>query len=280
MRAGRGHRQPVVGRGARGGGGAADRSAGGRAPHRPRGAGAFRDLAVGSGGHGDVRAGRGRGGPARRSAGRGRPGVDRSQGRLADPGRDRRVAHGRPGGAQAGPAPPGAGPAPPNPDARPGAGPPGAPRARAGGQSAEGAQAVILAESGRLALDLGSDAGEPGISRLDQAVTLAAGTDSPLLLAGAPDKTGPRPAARTKGGGGKRVSGWARAGALAAGTDSRLLRAAALDMTGRSRRRQGHGPAARGAFARVTALSPETGAAQAIARTLGPGPVGVAGGSA
>ena len=108
----------------------------------------------------------------------------------------------------------------------------------AAGQSAEGAQAVILAESGRLALDLGSDAGEPGISRLDQAVTLAAGTDSPLLLA------------------------------------------AALDMTGRSRLRQGHGPAARGAFARVTALSQETGTAQAIAGILGLGQVALAGGSA
>src|SRR5881275_211016 len=67
---------------------------------------------------------------------------------------------------------------------------------------------------------------------------------------------------------------------LAAGTDSPWLHAAALDVLGRSRLRHGHGPAARGAFAQVTALSRETVAPQAVAGILGLGQVALAAGSA
>ncbi|HEU5421320.1 MAG TPA: LuxR C-terminal-related transcriptional regulator [Streptosporangiaceae bacterium] len=106
------------------------------------------------------------------------------------------------------------------------------------GPGARGARAVILAESARLAVDRGSDDGEPGRSVLDHAAALAA-------QAGAP-----------------------------------LLQAAALDVLGRSRLRHGHGPAARAAFAQVTALSQETVASQAVAGILGLGQVALAGGSA
>ncbi|MGD0239798.1 MAG: LuxR C-terminal-related transcriptional regulator [Streptosporangiaceae bacterium] len=108
----------------------------------------------------------------------------------------------------------------------------------AAGPDARGARALILAESGRLALDHGSDDTESGVACLDHAAALAAETDSP----------------------------W--------------LHAAALDVLGRSRLRHGHGPAARGAFARVTALSRETVTPQAVAGILGLGQVALAAGSA
>ena len=67
---------------------------------------------------------------------------------------------------------------------------------------------------------------------------------------------------------------------LAAETDSPWLHAAALDVLGRSRLRHGHGPAARGVFAQVTALSRETVTPQAVAGILGLGQVALAAGSA
>lgn len=103
---------------------------------------------------------------------------------------------------------------------------------------ATGALAVILTESCRLALDRGSDDDERNAPRFDQAVALAAATESPLLLA------------------------------------------EALDVAGRSSLRCEDGPAARSAFARVTALSKETGAAQAAVGILGLGQVALAAGSA
>jgi DNA-binding CsgD family transcriptional regulator len=68
--------------------------------------------------------------------------------------------------------------------------------------------------------------------------------------------------------------------ALATETGSPLLLAAVLDVAGRSRLREGKPQSARSAFARVTALSRETGTVQAAAGILGLGQVALASGAA
>lgn len=115
---------------------------------------------------------------------------------------------------------------------------------------------------------------------LDEAEALAAGSEArvarALIVAELGRLSLDRGSDNTEPG----VAGLERAVALAAETDSPWLHAAALDVLGRSRLRHGHGPAARGAFAQVTALSQETVAAQAVAGILGLGQVALAAGSA